>query len=177
MTSEILDFEDEDEDEDEDEVPTVVGPKGIRVLARRCDTCVFNPGNRMHLMPGRLASLVQQIRARRSHLICHSTLPGISKEPIQAAICRGYADAYGDEVRVLQLGRAMDFVEEVEPPETHLSVDISPLGDDVVRHDKDRGEEEQRDQHGLRHAVHNQPCHEPDKDGEEDGASRDHEAS
>ncbi len=29
-----------------------------RLLSRQCDTCVFAPGNRMHLTPGRLRSLV-----------------------------------------------------------------------------------------------------------------------
>lgn len=35
-----------------------------RLLSRQCDTCVFAPGNKMHLAPGRLRDLVAEARSR-----------------------------------------------------------------------------------------------------------------
>ncbi|MGY0007548.1 hypothetical protein [Micromonospora sp. I033] len=43
-----------------------------RLLSRRCDTCVFAPGNRMHLAPGRLRDLVTEARQREAFIVCPS---------------------------------------------------------------------------------------------------------
>jgi hypothetical protein len=87
----------------------------VRVCADLCSTCVFRPGNLMHLRPGRLADLVAQAQAREGHIVCHSTL-GTS----QPAICRGYADG-PDRGRslTLRLGRALGIVREITPPSFH----------------------------------------------------------
>lgn len=76
----------------------LIGPNGVRVQADRCSTCVFFPGNRMHLAEGALADLVT--RNRGKWLTCHQTLPIVAGHG-HAAVCRGWADAYG-------LGEAMD---------------------------------------------------------------------
>ena len=59
----------------------------VRVCARRCDTCIFHPGNLMHLQPGRVASMVTRARETEGHVVCHKTLG--TELP---AICRGFAD-------------------------------------------------------------------------------------
>ncbi|MEU1840251.1 hypothetical protein [Micromonospora chersina] len=86
-----------------------------RLLSRQCDTCVFAPGNRMRLTPGRLHDLVAEARARQSFIICHSTLPHYMHPEVKPAICRGFADRY--DTQALQLiARLFGFV-EVDPPE------------------------------------------------------------
>jgi hypothetical protein len=50
-----------------------------RLLARECDTCIFKPGNLMHLNPGRQRRLVAEARGDAAYIICHSTLPYAGK--------------------------------------------------------------------------------------------------
>lgn len=82
----------------------------VHVLSSRCATCVFRPGNLMRLNPGRLADLVQQNRSRDTALTCHATLGQAE------AVCRGYFDAYGDQITPLRLAVVMDVITEQDPP-------------------------------------------------------------
>lgn len=89
-----------------------------KLLAERCATCVFRPGNLMHLSAGRLADLIQSNIDAGALLICHSTLPDWDPE-VDKAICRGFWDGYRDEVAVVQVMERLfgpDWYEEVEPP-------------------------------------------------------------
>ncbi|WP_326564438.1 hypothetical protein [Micromonospora peucetia] len=84
-----------------------------RRLARECATCIFKPGNPMHLEPGRLKQMVTEARGG-GYIICHSTLP-YAGSPVPPAVCRGFADRY----RTWQLEameRLWGFV-DVEPPD------------------------------------------------------------
>lgn len=84
----------------------------VRLCSRMCDTCIFRPGNPMHLMPGRVAQMVKDARAGEGHIPCHDTLG--TDAP---AICRGYADK-ADHGRslLLRLGRALGWIKEIDPP-------------------------------------------------------------
>jgi hypothetical protein len=84
-----------------------------RLLAQECDTCIFKPGNPLHLSPGRLRQLVTKARGDAGYIICHSTLP-YANSPIPPAICRGFADRYRTwQLQIIQ--RLWGFV-EVPPP-------------------------------------------------------------
>ena len=85
-----------------------------RLLARMCDTCVFRPGNLMHLRQGRLRDLVEQARQAQSFIVCHSTLPGMAPDGAEPAVCRGFADRY--HTQSLQLIERLFGFTEVEPP-------------------------------------------------------------
>lgn len=86
-----------------------------RLLSRQCDTCIFRPGNRMALAPGRLRHLVEQTRARESYIVCHETLPVAGPPPgVQPAVCRGFHDRY--DTTSLQLIRRLWGFVEVDPP-------------------------------------------------------------
>jgi hypothetical protein len=50
-----------------------------RLLSRQCATCIFRPGNPMHLDPGRLRDIVEQVRNGSGYIICHDTLPHYRK--------------------------------------------------------------------------------------------------
>ena len=76
----------------------------VKVYDQRCQTCVFWPGNRMHLNPGRLADLVKHNRAASAALECHTSTHG--RMP-QTVLCRGYLDAYGDETTSVQVYQRM----------------------------------------------------------------------
>jgi hypothetical protein len=73
---------------------SVADPSGkTRLLAAMCDTCIFHPGNRMHLAPGRLADLVADTRKDGGFIVCHTTLPGPWQQAAPA-VCRGFHDRY-----------------------------------------------------------------------------------
>ncbi|MFI6163079.1 HAD domain-containing protein [Micromonospora haikouensis] len=85
-----------------------------RLLSRQCDTCIFRPGNLMHLAEGRLHDLVTQTRKDESFIICHDTLPDYRFPEVKPAICRGFADRYSTQaLQVLE--RLFGFI-EVDPP-------------------------------------------------------------
>lgn len=85
-----------------------------RLLSRMCDTCVFRPGNLMHLRRGRLRDLVEEARQAESYIVCHSTLPGMAPTGVRPAVCRGFADQY--RTQSLQIIERLFGFTEVEPP-------------------------------------------------------------
>jgi hypothetical protein len=60
---------------------------GVRVMAERCPTCIFRPGNLMHLQPGRVRDMVAEVKRREGCIPCHATFD----DDVQA-ICRGQFD-------------------------------------------------------------------------------------
>lgn len=61
----------------------------VHVLAEQCATCVFRPGDLMHLGPARRAELVRE--NADSALTCHATL---YRDDVDHAVCRGFFDRY-----------------------------------------------------------------------------------
>ena len=84
-----------------------------RLLSRQCATCIFRPGNPMHLTPGRLHQLVTDARATDGYIICHDTLPTY-RPGTQPAICRGFHDRY--DTQALQVTPRLWGFLEVDPP-------------------------------------------------------------
>lgn len=85
------DIETEVWDDDEDDEPTQkVWTDGglVRLMARRCDTCIFRPGNLMHLQPGLLKYLTESVTREESFITCHDTL-SYNPGELPQAICRG----------------------------------------------------------------------------------------
>ncbi|MFI7543773.1 hypothetical protein [Actinoplanes sp. NPDC049599] len=113
-------LEPDDEPDSDDGVALSVGDPDTmrtRLLARMCDTCIFRPGNLMHLHPGRLHDLIAQARDGDGFIVCHSTLPGMAPDGTDPAVCRGFADRY--DTQALQIiGRLFGF-DEIEPPNVH----------------------------------------------------------
>ena len=85
-----------------------------RLLSRQCRTCIFRPGNPMHLHPGRLRGMVTQATRRGGFVVCHDTLPETAPAGVAPAICRGFKDRY--DTQALQIiARTWGFT-EVDPP-------------------------------------------------------------
>jgi hypothetical protein len=77
-----------------------------RLLAEQCLTCIYLPGNRMSLRPGRLKAMTAEaLREGRQGVICHDTLPYGRQPEFGSALCRGFYDTYGAQsnfVRVIE---------------------------------------------------------------------------
>lgn len=69
----------------------------FRVKKEQCETCIFRPGNPMHLEPRRLKQLIEETKAADSFITCHETLDIWNEEAPERegeleAACRGYLD-------------------------------------------------------------------------------------
>lgn len=92
-----------------------------QLFSRKCDTCVFHPGNRMDLQPGRLQNLIESNRREGTMLICHKTIDYGDHPEVGQTMCRGYFDAYAAESQVVQIMERIcgpQWYVEVDPP-TH----------------------------------------------------------
>lgn len=69
----------------------------VPVLSERCATCVFRPGDPMHLRPGRLRELIRDNLAAGALLVCHETTYGQTEEE---AMCRGFWDRFREQTNV-----------------------------------------------------------------------------
>jgi hypothetical protein len=82
----------------------------VHVLADRCPTCIFRPGNLMTLEPGRVKDMVDACLRDpegAGNIPCHETLDG------RQAICRGFWDGYSDRLWLLRMAAVMGVVREV----------------------------------------------------------------
>lgn len=60
----------------------------VQTMETQCDTCIFRPGNLMHLEPGRVQEMVKSATEAEGHITCHKTLTWKL-----GAICRGFIEA------------------------------------------------------------------------------------
>ncbi len=89
----------------------------VHVLADRCSTCIFRPGNLVHLEPGRVKNMVDDCVSDESgggNIPCHST---VWTRDVQPAICRGFYDGYRDRIPLLSMAGAMGLITEDPLPE------------------------------------------------------------
>jgi hypothetical protein len=68
-----------------------------RLLTEQCKTCIFRPGNRMHLNAGRIRQVTGKALADESYVVCHSTLPGDAPPGFRPAVCRGFYDRFSTQ--------------------------------------------------------------------------------
>lgn len=79
----------------------------VHVMAERCSTCIFRPGNLMHLQTGRVQRMVRKIRSSPpgGNIPCHDTL-GLDVQ----AICRGFWDGPGQQDPLLAMAAELGIV-------------------------------------------------------------------
>lgn len=78
----------------------------VYVCKRLCKTCIFRPGNLMHLKEGRVEQMVADSVKKDTAIICHSTLDGDN------AVCRGFFNRH--KTTPLILAERLGMIEEVE---------------------------------------------------------------
>lgn len=91
----------------------------LRVLSRQCDTCIFLPGNKMHLSAGRLAGMIAECRERQSFIPCHETMT-IEEDDDgdthgDGPICAGFFDKYGQISQLVRIFQRLDGILMVDP--------------------------------------------------------------
>lgn len=83
----------------------------VHILAAKCSTCIYRPGNLMRLEPGRRESMEAEAVKGSGVIPCHKTLGG------REAVCRGYFDTQKHVVGLLSAAERLGLVRWDEPPE------------------------------------------------------------
>lgn len=78
----------------------------VHVRAEMCSTCIFRPGNLMHLRAGKVREMVDGAKANGTSIVCHQTL-----NSDEQAVCRGFFDRHTTDA--LELAVALNKVREV----------------------------------------------------------------
>lgn len=94
-----------------------------KLLSRKCDTCIFRPGNLMDLRPGRLTEMVKGSLQGGAPILCHETLDyelddeegNHTGQGPDEAVCRGYYDKHGSQTNLVRIYQRLGGYEEVEP--------------------------------------------------------------
>ncbi|MFD9575356.1 hypothetical protein ACFWBI_36755 [Streptomyces sp. NPDC059982] len=107
---------------DEQDAPPVADPATgeIRILAKRCTTCVLNPAaTTVPLAPRIHQQFLRKARESQGHVVCHHTLPKVAPAGTPAAMCRGFAEAYGLPPAVIEaVTTGVGHLVEVPEPDT-----------------------------------------------------------
>ncbi|GLY68733.1 hypothetical protein [Amycolatopsis taiwanensis] len=100
-----------------------------RVLSTKCATCIYRPGNRMHLPPGYRDQLAHDALAHDSWIVCHATLPATGNPIGTQAICRGFWDVHAADSAGCRLATALGGPVNVPPPNQTRRPSASPTAD------------------------------------------------
>jgi hypothetical protein len=87
-----------------------------QLFSEKCSSCVFRSGNPMHLKPGRLTEILKHNIEHGTALICHKTLDYGEHPEIGETVCRGFYDAYGENINVIRVMHRLGGFKEVDPP-------------------------------------------------------------
>lgn len=93
----------------------------VHVLAEQCSTCIFRPGNLMHLSPGRLKDIVNEASSEDGSIVCHQTLEDMGSG--ENAVCLGFFDRY--KTTILQIAERMNVLKFVPAPEKGIAMTIT----------------------------------------------------
>lgn len=84
-----------------------------RLLSEQCETCIYRPGNLMHLSRGRLRQMTQEaLQEGNQGVICHDTL-----DLSAGAVCRGFYDLHGYRNNFIRVIQRIGGFQEIPPPE------------------------------------------------------------
>jgi hypothetical protein len=78
----------------------------IHVCKSMCSTCIFRPGNLMHLLPGTVETMVAESVKDEASIPCHKTLDGDN------AVCHGFFTKH--PTLPIRLAKSMNLIEYVE---------------------------------------------------------------
>lgn len=88
----------------------------LRVLSRRCSTCIFRPEDPLDLVPGRLDSIVADNLAAGALLTCHDTLPYGDFPDFGPAVCAGFWAQYGLQTTAGRIAHMFLGIVRIDPP-------------------------------------------------------------
>jgi hypothetical protein len=112
-----LDLDQEALEEAGEQAPEVADPATgtVRVLSRRCETCIYRRSMR-ELLGESVSSLIREARESGGFVICHESLPAwhCDDTGIPPSICHGYAIEFPDTF-ALRAARALGRIHLIDP--------------------------------------------------------------
>ncbi|WP_433242629.1 hypothetical protein [Actinomadura nitritigenes] len=88
----------------------------VRVLGRRCTTCIFRPDDPMFLGEEYTQRIIDANLQADALLTCHQTLPGVAPAGYAPAACNGFFRRHARDVMSGRLALMLG-VTEIAPPE------------------------------------------------------------
>jgi hypothetical protein len=88
----------------------------VRVLSRRCETCIFRPEIRERLTARRTDEVIRRNVAAGALLTCHSTLPYGDHPDFGPAVCAGFWARHGMKTVTGRIARFMLGITRIDPP-------------------------------------------------------------
>lgn len=88
----------------------------VRVLAQRCDSCIFWTDDRAAVDPDHARQVIEANVAAGALLTCHSTLPAYNPE-FGPAVCAGFWAKHRRQTACGRLAEHVMGVVRVDPPE------------------------------------------------------------
>jgi hypothetical protein len=94
----------------------------MKVLTEQCATCIFRPGNLMHLHPQRVKQMVVACKAVDGYIPCHETMQYEDEDSdeyratMDSPVCRGFYDAYPGLGQIIRIAERLGMIEFVDPP-------------------------------------------------------------
>lgn len=82
----------------------------VWVMEKKCATCIFRPGNLMHLRDGVVGTMKRGADERGTGIVCHEVMHGPD-----AAMCRGYYD--GHNSALLQVAERLGIIKVQGAPD------------------------------------------------------------
>lgn len=91
----------------------------VRVLRKRCETCLFRPGERELFGEDRVQEVIQRNLERDALLTCHSTLPYGPHPDFGPAVCAGFWARHRRDVAAGRLAMLIGLVRPMPPTRAH----------------------------------------------------------
>ena len=122
----------------------------MNVINEQCETCIFRPGNPMHLRPGRVKEIVDACIEHDVHIPCHEHMTVfdewdedevVSQVNPEDPICRGFYDRYPGVGQLSRIMARLDALYVVDADGNRLGLATGPRP-----HHRDLGEEYDNDE-------------------------------
>lgn len=107
-------IEEEEESRDTNVLDSQTGHP--RLCQTMCASCIYRPGNLMHLRTGRLKDITDEALEANTFVVCHSTLSGPQNPThVAPAVCRGFYDNFGYRSNLLRIYGRLGGFTEIDP--------------------------------------------------------------
>ncbi|WP_395111399.1 DUF4314 domain-containing protein [Actinomadura sp. SCN-SB] len=94
------------------------GTGKVRVLERRCGTCIFRAGDPLHLGAERIRQVIEENLRAGALLTCHATLPYGPHPDFGPAVCAGFWARHRNDVPAGRLAQLLLGILRI-PPDHH----------------------------------------------------------
>jgi hypothetical protein len=82
----------------------------VHVQEKKCSTCIYRPGNLMHLQADRVKTMETEAIANEGVIPCHQTISAYHGKDGEESVCRGFFDV-AKHKGLLAVAERLDIIE------------------------------------------------------------------